>query len=306
MGSNLVSAVQHPRLAVQKLNNLYHRRLNRRRYNENGVNVFEQDWDNLIVLDACRYDTFSENWSLTGDLSRKTSRGSSTIEFLRGNFAGRSLLDTVYITANPQLYHNFNSLSPELFDIVNVWREDGWDSETGTVLPETMNGRVDELQAEYPNKRYVIHYIQPHYPFIDSNTDFDKGHLSEKRTDEVNLWTKLMKNELSVPRNELYAHYESNLKRCIPHVEEIIDELDGKTVVTSDHGNLFNESMSPIPVRGWGHPLGIYVDELVKIPWFECPFENRRSIEKGSKKERYQIEDVGSVEERLRDLGYTA
>jgi hypothetical protein len=28
-----------------------------------GARVYEKDWDNLIILDACRFDTFSEeNW----------------------------------------------------------------------------------------------------------------------------------------------------------------------------------------------------------------------------------------------------
>ena len=62
----------------------------------------DADWDVLLILDACRFDLFSDVIDIPGDLRRVHSLGSSTEEFLRANFANETLHDTVYVTANPQ------------------------------------------------------------------------------------------------------------------------------------------------------------------------------------------------------------
>jgi len=64
-----------------------------------GEYVMKKDWDNLIILDACRYDLFVEVSGLKPDYI--ISRGSCTAEFLRENFQGNKFMDTIYITANP-------------------------------------------------------------------------------------------------------------------------------------------------------------------------------------------------------------
>jgi hypothetical protein len=94
-------AVEDPDLAVRELYRAYHRRLYTRSRNADGIDVFEQDWDNLIVLDACRFDVFAAVAdSLPGTLERRTSQAATTPEFVRANFGGRDLHDTVYVTQN--------------------------------------------------------------------------------------------------------------------------------------------------------------------------------------------------------------
>ena len=56
-----------------------------------GVKVVEEDWDYLVVLDACRYDFFEDyyrksDWLQEGNLEKKISRGSMSIEWLNRNF----------------------------------------------------------------------------------------------------------------------------------------------------------------------------------------------------------------------------
>ena len=48
------------------------------------VNMMEEDWDFLIVLDACRFDYFSEFYGdfFDGKLEKKISAGCSTVEWL--------------------------------------------------------------------------------------------------------------------------------------------------------------------------------------------------------------------------------
>ncbi|MFC6769929.1 hypothetical protein [Halorubrum pallidum] len=64
------------------------------------VDVMEQDWDVLIILDACRYDIFSETVDIDGELTAINSKGSHSEEFCTAHFANRTHHDTVYVTAN--------------------------------------------------------------------------------------------------------------------------------------------------------------------------------------------------------------
>jgi hypothetical protein len=65
--------------------------------------VNESDWDYLIVLDACRYDYFKENYTdfFQGELEKYRSRGSATPEWLWSTFTSRYSYN--YISANPYI-----------------------------------------------------------------------------------------------------------------------------------------------------------------------------------------------------------
>jgi len=73
--SRLSRALRTPILFCRHANRLYHRRFGRRECNEDGVDPFEADWDNLFILDACRYDMFERRAELPGRLERAESRG---------------------------------------------------------------------------------------------------------------------------------------------------------------------------------------------------------------------------------------
>lgn len=170
-------ALANPVRIGLECNRLYHRQGHLRSYNPTGIDVFGEEWDTLIILDACRYDLFARRSTLPGTLEKRRSRGSSTVEFLRGNAAGRDLRDTVYVTANPQFYQYRDELDARFHEVVHVWMDEGWDGEHETVLPETTTDYARTAAERYPNKRLLIHYLQPHYPFIDAGTTFDKGHV---------------------------------------------------------------------------------------------------------------------------------
>ncbi|EMA54330.1 hypothetical protein [Halococcus thailandensis] len=90
------------------------------------------------------------------------------------------------------MYHNRDEIDTTLYYTINIWREEGWNEEHGTMLPETVTKYAQRAASEQPNK-LIIHYIQPHYPFIESETEFDKRHLTAPDTDEQagkeeNVW----------------------------------------------------------------------------------------------------------------------
>jgi len=293
-----------PSLFFREANRLYHRRLNTRRYNTSGVDIFTEDWDTLIILDACRYDMFKRISDFSGRLKSRVSRGSSTPEFLAANFDGRELLDTVYVTANPQLYRNRHRIDTELHAVIDVWDDEGWDDQYGTALPETVADAAIDAAEEYPNKRHIVHFMQPHYPFLTDETEFDKGHLQDEDTEEGNVWTKLMEEEIDVETETVWSLYDDNLRRVLPSVERLLDRLPGKTVVTADHGNMLGERAWPIPIREWGHPRGIYITELVTIPWLVVEGRTRREIVAEKAVDNRSSTHDKIVERRLQQLGY--
>lgn len=305
--SRLRRAIHNPVLFLRHANRLYHRRLGARQHNDDGIDPFEEDWDNLLVLDACRYDSFARRSGLPGRLERRRSKGSTTVEFLRATVDGADLRDTVYVTANPQLHQHRESIRARFHDVIDVWREAGWDEESGTVLPETVTEHARRAAREYPHKRLVVHYIQPHYPFIDARTDFDKAPLTGAEDGRENVWNLLLRGTLDVDRDEIRRLYEENLERALPSVESLLGDLGGRTVVTADHGNMIGERAVPIPIREWGHPRGIYTEELVAVPWLVHDDGSRRTIRKedlDGRDERVDEVDGSVVADRLRDLGY--
>lgn len=261
------------------------------------VDVMAEDWDNLVILDACRYDLFASVNTLPGDLKRAVSRGTGTDEFLKENVAGREFPDTVYLTANPHLHF----VDARFHDIWRLWETD-WDEQLDTVRPGVAADRTLNAHERHPDKRLVAHFVQPHYPFVG-----ETGRELERRSIEIRGFledTTSIFHHLergTVNRETVWRAYQENLEVTLPHVRRLLEGLPGKTVVTSDHGNAFGEW----GVYGHGGPK---VPALVDIPWLKVETDERKRIEPGnetvSSLDLSAVGEDGVVADRLADLGY--
>jgi hypothetical protein len=275
-----------------------------------GIRILDKEWDNLVVLDACRFDVFEKLNTVSGTLSKRVSASSNTPEFLRRNFSGKEIHNTVYVTANPQVDLH---LTDEFHYIVPVWK-DHWDETLHTVPPDIMSEKAVEAHGDFPDKRIIAHYIQPHYPFIgDLGRNELEDHAgmelskrlasgAEGRRDEKSIWELLYEGDVS--RDLVRRAYEENLELVFPHVERLVDQFVGRTVITSDHGNAIGERAWPVPARIYGHPPDIRIPALVDIPWLVVETDERKAVvtEPPTAANR---NDREVVEERLADLGYT-
>ncbi|WP_336135433.1 hypothetical protein [Natronomonas amylolytica] len=289
----------NPRYIAQEANRLFYRRLHTWSYNEHGRDFFEADWDNMLILDACRYDLFDRTSTLPGETTSVQSRGSSTREFLRGNFDGKRLLDTVYVTASPMLYRHRDGVDVRFHEVVEVWKDAGWDETYRTVLPETVAEAALNAAQRFPDKRLLVHFLQPHYPFLGPT---GQDHFDLDRLDFQ--WDDLASGELGISRDVVERAYEENLEEVLPSVERLLFELGGKTVVTADHGQMFGERTFPIPMREYGHPAGIYSEELVTVPWHVFDEGPRREIVAEEPVTDSERDEMELADERLRALGY--
>lgn len=291
------------RAVVREMNRQYFAFRNQSDYNDAGIDIFEEDWDNLVILDACRYDAFAARSELPGTLEARNSQGSMTQEWLQANFTDRDLTDTVYVSANGQFVH-FDGFGAKLHDFIGVWGDDFKPSEgdpTTLASPETLTEQALEAAEKYPNKRLLIHYIPPHEPYI--------GQTGQEKIDfhltPVDIPDKIQ-SDPSLSRDLIRKAYIENLDIALGEVEQLLDSLPGKTVVSADHGELLGEHLPPLPLSHYGHMGGVYHDELVRVPWHIHVNGERKEIVAEEPKQRSALgmNDGRDVEKHLEDLGY--
>lgn len=294
------SGVIEPRKILRAMNQYYDTRV--RGPSVDPCRVFDEDWDNLLLLDACRFDLAADVFDT--EIAYRWSGGSNSREFLEFNLHDYEADDVVWLTANPHV----SAFSDRIFEVVELW-DTHWDEDLQTVPPEAVVEATLEAAERYPEKRLIAHFMQPHYPFIGDigrerlpthGSVTGNGIRANGQSGE-NIWVMLRRGK--VPRELVQAAYRENLELVVPHAEELAGALGGLSVISSDHGNVFGHEIGPIPMRLYGHPYGFKLEELIKVPWVEYQGAERRSITAGE----IGTEPAANGEkrdERLRQLGY--
>lgn len=276
------------------------------------LNVTNERWDYLIILDACRYDYFEQVYRkyLNGHLAKKISVGACTNEWRDKSFPDY-YDDIIYISANPQIcaaLKVYGYCAGEHFHKVHEVWNDQWDKEMGTVLPETLTNAAVRIirQTTAKDKRYIIHYLQPHGPYLSlesKSRGYICGDINKARQlvgADGNKPVPKLKRELikrllrffrrngvffsppewhfrrylamaprapmeaawrSVGKKALRKAYRENLTAALEQVAVLVENLSGRIVVTSDHGELLGERLC------YAHPCGSRNPILITVPW---------------------------------------
>lgn len=265
-------------------------------------NFFERDWDNLLILDGCRYDALKDRNPFDEAVTPVFSNASHTREFIRKNLKPRDNSDIVYVTASPQIARR----DLGFHERIDVWDTD-WDEHLGTVPPEPVSEAVADAVERYPHKRIVGHYLQPHCPFIATDEGLKMGRKNEGSfltKDHLTVWERIRTGELT--EEEVRREYRANLTLVLEDIEHhLLDQLPGKTVITSDHGNSFGSKIGW--VRVYGHGYGWKDPSVTKVGWVELMSGGRRDItaepEKRSESAEKETDDE-AIKEKLQQLGY--
>lgn len=232
--------------------------------------LVEEDEFLLIVLDACRYDYFSEHYSdfFEGEIEKVYSEGRNTFEYLSGIWR-QNYEDILYISGNPAVNSKQGEewgksvglgdseyVPEDHLRISNIW-EDLWDDNLFTVPPEELaKSSSSRLSIE---DKVVLHFNQPHAPYIG---DF---RIKEVQGDKIlnanQSFERLSKGEVS--ESEIRKAYRSNLIEALGAIQSLVSECEKeRIVITSDHGELFGEGGMV------GHPdKENYL--LREVPWLE-------------------------------------
>lgn len=308
MKSKLQTLASEPKLLFSRLNRVAHganSRFHERFVPKRGVDLMERDWDNLFILDACRFDEFEALSEFDGELERIRSLASTSGEWYRENVGSEDYFDTVCVTANPHSEPYLDRFHAS----ESLYTEEYWDDDLSTVPPDVVAAAARRMAEEYPDKRLFVHFMQPHFPPIGetrAELPYSGNPPDGVETDgsHLGLQTHLRGRVDGVTEATALRAYRENLRIVLDVVEDFAEDLSGKTVLSSDHGELFGERLWPLPVRGILHIGHVRVDPLVEVPWHVLPFSDRRTVRVDPPVEQSGSVDSDELESRLRDLGY--
>lgn len=246
--------------------------------------IHERDWDWLLILDACRYDTFEAVYEtyLDGELQEVRSPASQTVEWLSKTWP--ATYEITYVSARPNInsdgirgnkparkeVKDVADAEPDYLpvdhfaEIVDVW-DVGYDEAIETVHPEAIN---DALRVAEPP--CVGHYGQPEFPWIRGQQWADNRDVSIPDTPRTNMdptepareprFSRQRVQDLLDEEGVKYA-YKDNLEFVLGHVSNVVTDLSGTVVITADHGELMTGPN--------GHPAGRDDHVLRAVPWFK-------------------------------------
>lgn len=286
-----------------------------------GTNVFERDWDALVVLDACRTDAFravAPEYPFVGPSEPIWSRGSHSHEWMARTFTEpyrEAIGETAYVNPNgyADLLFEDGVIPPKrptpvdcsrndvvtdedflLLDNVHDKVDDEEYDTYGTVPPRYITDRAIHVGRTLDPERLVVHYFQPHNPLIGRalREDREPGEV-ERHAYEYAEAGRLATGEVQ----ELYL---DNLRAALDEVALLRENLALESVaITADHGDWIGE------FGRYGHPEGIVHPSVRRVPWARTTAADERTHEPDERHLQAVGErDVGDAKRRLADMGY--
>lgn len=278
-------------------------------------NVFNEEWDLLIILDGCRVDALkevSDEYSFVNEVDARWSVGANSNEWLVNTF-NETFLDevsnTAYVTSNPQAItvfekglsnnHSGGRVRPakrrlkryslnqpvesdDFYNFIPLYMPSEDYGNIGFPSPRAVTDNVIKIdRSSDPPPRIVAHFMPPHTPFIARMVD-----------GEIEL-----SDDIRNPRS--FEAYLDNLRWALDEVALLLENVNrNKVVISADHGWAFRFR----PVRGT-HPIGGFAPDVRRVPWAKTTATDNGSYNPDISD---KVEDSKSIphEEALEALGY--
>lgn len=282
-----------------------------------GTNIFERNWDALIILDACRIDALravADEYDFLSNVDSITSVGSMTPEWMSQTFTTDHLNDisrTGYVVGNGFIERVLDEnghtssdalpIGPKQYDVVDRASFGDFEPLWNASFDPTSKWMVGEGSEERLHPRYVteraihagrtadvdqliVHYNYPHEPYP----------LAPERL--VRPFEALSSG--AATRDEVWEAYLENLRFVLDDVAVLLDNLDAENVViTADHGEAFGE------YGFYQHLIGCPVPCVRRVPWVETQAEDtgERTV---TAPDPLSISESKSMKKHMQDLGY--
>lgn len=289
---------------------------------EFGTNVFDEEWDALIVLDACRIDAvreLSSEYDFINSIDSIWSVGSNSQEWYIKTFTKEYkniLSNTALISSNPNaeavlfnndlsprhptpfLHTNWKTVTNNDMGYIELTRNHERPlsnisglapSSSGAQHPSYVTDRTI-IAGRKGFDRIVAHYFQPHRPFIHDMVRKNRPmeYIEDRPFEAI--------KEGKATKEDIWPLYLDNLRLVLDSVERLLNNLDAeKVVITSDHAELFGE------MGQFGHFLGVPHPNLKKVPWIKT---SAKDLETSKPEKSFTVSEDINVSEQLRELGY--
>jgi hypothetical protein len=249
-----------------------------------GIEIMSEDWDNLIILDAYRSDYFKNYSQLEGEFTEIVSKGDHSHEFVKKNFRSE-YWDTILITAN--VWYEKSPMIGEdtFFRMVNPVANERFEHHL------VSDAALEEIQ-KHPDKRVIIHYMSPHAPF--------EGTIAEDLVEPPWRGMYHMFRCGVIEKEILRKSYRETIQIIEEEVEKMLPHLEGKTIITSDHGENLGEKQHGLTLFGHGHPS----KECRIVPWLTIDSGKRKIVKIDEPRDNKVLTDY-ELNRRLEYLGYT-
>jgi hypothetical protein len=291
-----------------------------------GTNVFDREWDTLIVLDTARVDALrlvSDEYEFITDVESIWSVGGASAEWLARTFDEKhtaEIQNTAFLSAQNHLQQildtkiheadNDRSLSFKalrlfpsvsidelgkaeyLFKFETIGEEGPFGHTEGNTPPRYVTDRGIAVGREHDFDRLILQYHQPHTPW------FSKA-LEENRSlkyHEYDWWNYYYETG---DVDSIWEAYMSDLRHALDDIEILLRNLDSdRVIITADHGEAFGE------YGVLGHKLGSLHPQIRRVPWIVTSAEDSETYEPSVQEPDQSKMSQKKLNEQLKSLGY--
>lgn len=287
-----------------------------------GYNVYNEDWDLLIILDTCRVDAlrhFRDDFYFlrNSEFESKISLGGATLEWLSKTFTSHvrpEVSETAYLSGNGWTELIFErGARPE--DHLNVpWAPTAWDTVDASAFAHLDNvwRRAEGTNpiSDFPRpdseficdaairtgrrqdfERTIVHFMQPHLPYVEHA-------LSEKRNELQQYENKPFEYLRDGGNREIvWNAYLKELQVALNSIRTLLNNFDAqKVLISADHGEAFGEW------GVYGHMSGSIHPHVRKIPWIQTTATDRKTHYPD--KQTHKDVSENQLKRQLESLGY--
>lgn len=264
----------------------------------------------LIILDSCRFDHFEQEYQkyIDGDLELIWSAGNRTPKWTPNLWSGQYDIDYIAGVSFPVSKYAYEGREGD-FDPDDTFSEtihlSYRDELLSTIPPDILTDVALHHLSQCARKRCVIHYGQPHRPYIGdkkilpwrvktkalqrvieqhniddkylpptANTEYVMGETLLQLGIPKDVVEQIPKERYSVRQRirdghltdeELRVAYRDNLRCVLEQVQKLITYIDCPVVVSSDHGEHLGEFKDEL--SRYNHPDETH-PVLREVPWF--------------------------------------
>jgi hypothetical protein len=294
-----------------------------------GTNVFEREWDVLILLDTGRVDALravAPEYEFIQTVDQITSVGAASPEWTAATFVEQyreTLAETAYLSANATAREILEKRTPatrslsnshlrynllarhdtvtaaDLGKLEHLWQYESvgetgrFGHPKGSTPPRYVTDRGIAVAKDDEYDRLVLHYHQPHAPYTARATAENRD-LHEYEENRKKYVAKTGDYE------RIWETYLDDLRAVLDEVAIVLDNIDAENVVISaDHGEALGEW------GVWAHPIGSVHPKIRQVPWIQTSATDSGSYtpEIPAPSEREEKPDSDS-DELLEALGY--